>query len=281
MNPTPRHGSLIGCAIALALISACTLHRIEPTAPAAATVPPRPMPTPRPTPPPQPTSLPSPRTSVTTPPVTVLSSADQALLNAARSQYQRARTTIPDWQDQQIVAAQLNAAQQAARSGDAAGLRGLASAVLQRSQGALDARDQQLAQLELQKLQTYTGLSRLQTQRMHEAEVILASGQFRRAYTLLSALTEELANATQRYVVAAGDSLWIISGKPSVYGNPKLWPLIWEANLSTVRDPNQLLKGQRLKIRTNPTIDEVVQALETAREYSSPTVTVGEIEAAP
>ncbi|TJY62336.1 LysM peptidoglycan-binding domain-containing protein [Sinimarinibacterium sp. CAU 1509] len=113
---------------------------------------------------------------------------------------------------------------------------------------------------------------------MHTAEVALASRQGRRAYLLLSALTRELATATQRYVVAAGDSLWIISGRPEVYGNPYLWPLIWQANLDSLSDPNQLRAGQRLKIRSNPTVAEVVQALDTAHQYAGTRVRIGEVQ---
>ncbi|MEQ1440466.1 LysM peptidoglycan-binding domain-containing protein [Fontimonas sp. SYSU GA230001] len=138
------------------------------------------------------------------------------------------------------------------------------------------------AELELQKAQTYTGLSDTQLDRLRAAEVALAAGDPGQALVLLHALNAELAQATQRYVVAAGDSLWIISGRPEIYGNPYLWPLIWDANLDTLKDPNLLRTGQRLRIRTNPTIDEVVQAVERARGFRSAKVRIGEVrEAAP
>lgn len=136
------------------------------------------------------------------------------------------------------------------------------------------------AQLELQKVQTYTGLSDAQLDRLRTAEVALATGQGDRALAMLRALNDELAKATQRYVVAAGDSLWIISGRPEVYGNPYLWPLIWDANLDSLADPDRLRAGQRLRIRTNPTIDEVVQAVARARHYRSPTIRIGEVREA-
>jgi nucleoid-associated protein YgaU len=251
------------------LCSACSLHRIDPPARTPQS-PPRAL---------QPAQTPPVRTPS---PQLHIGQADAALLAQTRARYNEARSRIAAWEEAGELGVQLDAAEQAARGGDAPALRSLCAEILRRSTAALDVNDLLLAQLELQKLQTYTGLSDAQLARMRTAEVALAKRQGRRAYLLLSALTRELANATRRYVVAAGDSLWIISGRPEVYGNPYLWPLIWQANLDSLSDPNQLRAGQRLKIRSNPTVEEVVQALDTAHHYAGTRVRIGEVrDAAP
>lgn len=274
MIPSPRFVATLS--VAAALLSACGLHRIAPPAQR------------NPAPPPAAPSrasqpLQHPTLHAARDPSTrlALAPADAALLERARSRYAEASQAWNDWPEKDDTRTLLGAADSAARSGDAAGVRSLSSQVLRRAEDALDVAYLLRADLELQKLQTYTGLSDAQLERMRAAEVALAGRQGRRAWELLNALNRELAEATKRYVVAAGDSLWIISGRPEVYGNPYLWPLIWDANIDAIKDPNQLRAGQRLKIRSNPTIDEVVRAVDTARSYRSATVRIGEVREAP
>ena len=58
------------------------------------------------------------------------------------------------------------------------------------------------------------------------------------------------------YTVVKGDCLWKIAGKSSIYGNPRLWPKIWDANKngivsgkpSTIPNPNRIYPGQVLRI---------------------------------
>ena len=49
-----------------------------------------------------------------------------------------------------------------------------------------------------------------------------------------------------RYTVEKGDTLTIIAMK--VYGDPSLWRRLYDANRSTIRNPNAILPGQRLDI---------------------------------
>jgi hypothetical protein len=62
-----------------------------------------------------------------------------------------------------------------------------------------------------------------------------------------------------KYTVIKGDCLWRISGKNDIYGNPKYWPKIWEANEDgvisapynvphKVTNPNLIYPGQVLRI---------------------------------
>ena len=64
---------------------------------------------------------------------------------------------------------------------------------------------------------------------------------------------------TGNYTVIKGDCLWKIAGMKQHYGNPRLWPAIWEANKdgvvsaparipTTIRNPNLIYPGQVLRI---------------------------------
>jgi LysM repeat protein len=67
------------------------------------------------------------------------------------------------------------------------------------------------------------------------------------------------------YEVVRGDSLWKISGRSSVYGNPYQWPLIYKANASQIRDADLIFPGQRLTVELNPSSADVDAAVMHAR----------------
>jgi|WetSurMetagenome_2_1015567.scaffolds.fasta_scaffold03439_6 hypothetical protein len=69
----------------------------------------------------------------------------------------------------------------------------------------------------------------------------------------------QIAVKEDKYTVIKGDCLWKIAGKKEIYGNPKYWPKIWEANEDGVisapnnvphkiTNPNLIYPGQVLKI---------------------------------
>lgn len=135
------------------------------------------------------------------------------------------------------------------------------------------------AQLELQKSYQYTGLSDVQIAQQKNAESQLLLGAGEAAYRSLLQLNAQLRDGIKPYAVRRGDNLWIISARPEIYGNPWLWPLIWQNNLQVIPDPNRLAAGQQLKIRPNPTIQEVVDAVNTAREQiKSSDTRIGEVK---
>lgn len=53
-------------------------------------------------------------------------------------------------------------------------------------------------------------------------------------------------DATQWYEVVAGDTLSKIAEK--YYGDPSLYPQIFEANRDRLEDPNKIKVGQKLRI---------------------------------
>ena len=56
----------------------------------------------------------------------------------------------------------------------------------------------------------------------------------------------------QVYQVLKGDNLWDIAAKQGIYGDPKLWPLIYLSNHQQVPDADLLKPGQTLTIELEP-----------------------------
>ena len=79
----------------------------------------------------------------------------------------------------------------------------------------------------------------------------------------------EAAPTTSSYEVIAGDNLWNISGKSSVYGNPYQWPLIYKANSDQIKDADLIFPGQTLAIDTNPSDADAAAAIQHAKTRGS------------
>ena len=54
--------------------------------------------------------------------------------------------------------------------------------------------------------------------------------------------------ASGSYTVNRGDTLWSISGKSKIYGDPFAWPLLFKANRDTIQDPDLIEVKQVLKV---------------------------------
>ena len=75
--------------------------------------------------------------------------------------------------------------------------------------------------------------------------------------------------STSSYEVVKGDNLWNISGKPSIYGNPYQWPLIYKANSDQIKDADLIYPGQNLTIDNNPSAADVSAAVQHAKTRGS------------
>jgi nucleoid-associated protein YgaU len=53
------------------------------------------------------------------------------------------------------------------------------------------------------------------------------------------------------YTVSAGELLWAIAKRVDVYGDPLLWPLLYQANRDQIKDPRKIYAGQTLSIPRN------------------------------
>ncbi|MGM0594788.1 MAG: LysM peptidoglycan-binding domain-containing protein [Pseudomonadota bacterium] len=84
-----------------------------------------------------------------------------------------------------------------------------------------------------------------------------------------SAASDDVADDS--YTVVSGDSLWAISGKGSVYGNPYQWPLIYKANRDKIEDADLIFPGQQFSIErgaSSAEIDAAVNHAKTRGEWS-------------
>lgn len=206
--------------------------------------------------------------------------AGLAVANAAAFVNQT-RVMLPAWT---AADTDIAAARDALRNANWDAARAHAAEASAQADAALSDHYTRLAHEELRRAYNYTGLDDGQLALLNVAEETLVTGNSRLAYGRLRMLNRQLAQRIKTYTVAAGESLWVIAGKAQVYGNPLLWPLIWRDNIAVIPKPSQLRRGQVLKLRPHPTLDEVVEAVQEARgkRAARPTVTpsIGQIRTA-
>ena len=70
---------------------------------------------------------------------------------------------------------------------------------------------------------------------------------------------------TTTYTVRRGDHLWGIAAKPSIYGDPYYWPLLYKANFQIIRDADLIHPGQSLQVDLQPSAAEVRRAVDHAK----------------
>lgn len=78
------------------------------------------------------------------------------------------------------------------------------------------------------------------------------------------------------YLVVGGDSLWSISGQDGIYSNPFMWPLIYKANSSQIKDADLIHPGQYFYIPKAKGAERA-SAIEHAKNRGA--WTIGETEA--
>lgn len=78
------------------------------------------------------------------------------------------------------------------------------------------------------------------------------------------------------YNVVRGDHLWGIASKPSIYGNPYQWPLIYKTNSDRIRDADLIHPGQVFTIDKDPSSRDANAAVRHARSRGA--WSLGEIE---
>ncbi|MGE3538227.1 MAG: LysM peptidoglycan-binding domain-containing protein [Candidatus Tectimicrobiota bacterium] len=69
-----------------------------------------------------------------------------------------------------------------------------------------------------------------------------------------------------RYAVQRGDTLWGISGQAQIYHNPLMWPLIYKANSTQIRDPDLIFPQQIFVVPREYTPEEAAAAMQRARQ---------------
>jgi nucleoid-associated protein YgaU len=174
----------------------------------------------------------------------------------------------------------LEAAESAAASGNNPRAQSLARQAHARADYALNSHYTRRAAEHLQGLFATTGLDDADMEQMRAAEAALIRGESARALTRLQKLSKQVRSSQRQHTVQKGESLMSIAAKPEVYGNSLLWPLIFEANRALLSDPGKLKPGQSLSYPAKPTVDQVVAAIETARQKVAK-IEVGPVIAVP
>jgi nucleoid-associated protein YgaU len=68
------------------------------------------------------------------------------------------------------------------------------------------------------------------------------------------------------YRVGGGETLASIAALPGVYGDPLLWPLLYQGNRDQIKDPSQIYAGQILTIPRGLMASDLELARQKARE---------------
>jgi len=76
----------------------------------------------------------------------------------------------------------------------------------------------------------------------------------------------ESGEQVNSYDVRGGDSLWRISAKHKVYGDPFQWPMIFISNRDKIKDPDIIKPGWDLAIKRGTAKDEVDSAVRKAKD---------------
>lgn len=92
-----------------------------------------------------------------------------------------------------------------------------------------------------------------------------------------AAAQPEPESAMGSYTVVAGDNLWNIAGKSSVYGDPYQWPLIFKANKGQINDADLIYPNQVFDIESSPSSSDVNAAINHAKTRGA--WSVGSVEA--
>lgn len=78
------------------------------------------------------------------------------------------------------------------------------------------------------------------------------------------------------YTVEQGDSLWGISAKDTIYGDPYQWPLIYKANSDKIKDADLIYPGQEFDINSNASDSEIDAAVRHAKTRGAWSIGVSE-----
>lgn len=68
------------------------------------------------------------------------------------------------------------------------------------------------------------------------------------------------------HTVSEGELLWTIAKRADVYGDPLLWPLLYQANRDQIKDPRKIYAGQTLTIPRNISEEEREKARNLAKK---------------
>ncbi|ADU96718.1 LysM peptidoglycan-binding domain-containing protein [Thermovibrio ammonificans] len=83
-------------------------------------------------------------------------------------------------------------------------------------------------------------------------------------------LLKKWESLPKSYVVKRGDTLWGISAKDYIYGDPWQWPLIYKANRDKIKNPHLIYPHQKLRIPRDITCKDIIEARREALRTPPP-----------
>jgi hypothetical protein len=122
---------------------------------------------------------------------------------------------------------------------------------------------------------------------LKQADILLAQGQTEQAMAQLRTIETDCLTAQEsstearllaasrqpaqpdRYRVQRGDTLWSISGQPTIYHNALMWPILYRANRQQLRDPDLIYPQQLLAVPRQLSQEEITTAIQRARTRGS------------
>lgn len=84
--------------------------------------------------------------------------------------------------------------------------------------------------------------------------------------TAVKGENERTVKLRSSYIVNDGELLWTIAKRPDVYGDPLLWPLLYQANRDQIKDPRKIYAGQTLSIPRSVSEEEKENARHLAKK---------------
>lgn len=94
----------------------------------------------------------------------------------------------------------------------------------------------------------------------------IQSSQAPNGSAVKQAPAERSAVSSGVYIVQKHDTLWVIAGKSSIYGDPFEWPEIFKANRDKVADPDLIYPQQAFRIEKGLPDNELEHAKKLAME---------------
>ena len=79
-------------------------------------------------------------------------------------------------------------------------------------------------------------------------------------------VNEKTLKPRTSYTVSEGELLSSIAKRPDVYGDPLLWPLLYQANRDQIKDPRKIYTGQILIIPRNISDEECEKVRNLAKK---------------
>lgn len=84
--------------------------------------------------------------------------------------------------------------------------------------------------------------------------------------TSVTITSERVVKPRLNYTVSEGELLWSIAKRPDIYGDPLLWPILYQANRDQIKDPRKIYAGQILSIPRNISENEREDARNRAKK---------------